>query len=78
MKYNEDGSLFVIEVTEDELPHGLYSPSGALRVTQDPGEGLYAPNGSIRVDDDGEGAYSPSGAWNGTLLGSSFTRRGQE
>lgn len=72
MKYAPNGSILITIVAENDLPHGLFAADGSLRVTQDPGQGLYAPNGSIRIGSSGLGAYTPSGALNGTVSGSTF------
>lgn len=68
MKQNADGGYPVTVVSENDLPVGLYAPDGSTRVTEDPGLGWYAPNGSIRIGSEGTSVYTPSGAWNGTLV----------
>lgn len=72
MKTAPDGAYLVTVVGEDELPHGLFAPDGSTRVTTDQGLGSSAPNGALRIGSSGPYAYTPDGAWNGTLVGTSF------
>lgn len=66
MKYNPDGSYAAVLVSENDLPVGLFDPSGAIRVTTDEGRGLYAPNGALRIADHPSfSVYTPDGALNG-------------
>lgn len=76
MKYNADGSYAAVLVSENDLPVGLFDPSGAIRVTTDNGLGVYAPNGAIRIDyTDSYTAYTPVGAWNGYYSNGGFYPR---
>jgi hypothetical protein len=74
--YSADGGFNVTVVGENDLPIGLYAANGSFRVTEDAGPGLYAPNGAWRIGSSGEGAYTPSGALNGDLIGTIFYLKG--
>ena len=73
MKYASNGGYIVTVVGANDLPHGVFAADGSFRVTTDLGSGVYAPNGSIRIGNEGSSAYTPRGAWNGTLSGDTFT-----
>ena len=62
----QNGAVLVVFVQENDLPYGLYDPSGAIRVCPVPPhslKGAYAPNGSLYSNADFDATYK--GAYDG-------------